>query len=176
MATPEPIACNFERHAGQILDIFNEAIVNSTALYDYQPRTMESMKKWFEAKRAGAFPVIGFEDTDGRLMGFASFGKFRDYPAYKYTVEHSVYVRSDLRGKGLGSALLDGIVAEAERWGAHAVIGAIDADNTASIALHESHGFAEVGRLPQVGFKFGRWLNLVFYQRTLASPANPIDG
>lgn len=80
------VQCTHERHAAAILDIFNDAIVNSTALYDYQPRTTQNMVSWFEAKRAGGFPVIGIEDAQGRLLGFCSWGGFRAYPAYKYTI------------------------------------------------------------------------------------------
>lgn len=80
------VQCTYENHAAAILDIFNDAIINSTALYDYQPRTMESMKLWFEAKRAGGLPVIGLEDAQGQLLGFCSWGSFRAYPAYKYTI------------------------------------------------------------------------------------------
>jgi L-amino acid N-acyltransferase len=86
------IPCDQQKHAAQILAIFNEAIANSTALYDYKPRTMESMASWFEAKAKGKYPVIGVENEEGELMGFASYGTFRAWPAYKYSVEHSVYV------------------------------------------------------------------------------------
>ncbi len=170
------IECTLERHGDAILQIFNEAIANSTALYDYKPRTRESMVGWFAAKVAGNFPVIGIEDASGQLLGFASFGAFRAYPAYKYTVEHSVYVHSDHRGKGFGKLLLRQIVDEAGLFGAHAVIGAIDAENEASLKLHESLGFVRVGTMPQVGFKFGRWLDLALVQITLPTPQNPTDG
>ena len=171
------VTCTHERHAGAILDIFNEAIVNSTALYDYAPRTPESMEAWFEAKRKGGFPVIGIEDGQGRLLGFGSYGGFRAYPAYKYTVEHSVYVHPGHRGRGLGLQLMNLLIAEARRRGdVHAIIGAIDAANEGSIALHRRLGFEHVGQMPQVGFKFGRWLDLAFYQLTLETPLNPVDG
>ncbi len=170
------VDCTIERHGDAILEIFNEAIANSTALYDYKPRTRESMVGWFEAKAAGGFPVIGLEDAAGVLIGFASFGAFRPHPAYKYSVEHSVYVHHAHRGRGLGRVLLARIIEEAEAFGAHAVIGAIDAENEASLTLHESLGFARVGTLPQVGFKFGRWLDLAFMQKVLAGPASPVDG
>ena len=92
------LQCNHERHADAILAIFNEAIANSTALYDYKPRTPEMMATWFETKAKGNFPVIGIENDSGELMGFASYGTFRAFPAYKYTVEHSVYVDTRFRG------------------------------------------------------------------------------
>lgn len=170
------VRCDFERHADAILAIFNEAIVNSTALYDYQPRTPQSMVSWFDAKRAGNFPVIGVEDADGGLLAFASYGTFRGWPAYKYTVEHSVYVHKDHRGQGLGRMVLRELIAAARRNDVHAMIGGIDATNAGSIALHERLGFKHAGTLPQVGFKFGRWLDLAFYQLLLDTPADPCDG
>ena len=171
------VQCTHERHAAAILEIFNDAIVNSTALYDYQPRTAQNMASWCEAKRAGNWPVIGIEDGQGQLLGFCSWGSFRAYPAYKYTVEHSVYVHPGHRGRGLGLQLMNLLIAEARRRGdVHAIIGAIDAANEGSIALHRRLGFEHVGQMPQVGFKFGRWLDLAFYQLTLETPLNPVDG
>lgn len=170
------VACTFERHADAILEIFNEAILNSTALYDYKPRTAQSMVAWFDAKRAGGFPVIGVEDGAGTLLAFGSYGTFRAWPAYKYTVEHSVYVHKDHRGRGLGRTVMQELIAAARQNELHAMMGGIDATNTGSIALHEQLGFKHVGTLPQVGFKFGRWLDLAFYQLLLDTPAHPVDG
>ena len=170
------VPCTFERHAPAILDILNDAIVHSTALYDYQPRQMQNMVTWFEAKRAGNFPVIGIEDAQGKLLAFGSYGTFRAFPAYKYTVEHSVYVHKDHRGHGLGAQIMQALVAAAREQDLHAMVGAIDASNAGSIALHERLGFKPVGTLPQVGFKFGRWLDLAFYQLLLDTPAQPVDG
>jgi L-amino acid N-acyltransferase len=170
------IQCEQQRHAAQILSIFNEAIVNSTALYDYKPRTPEMMQAWFEAKAKGSFPVIGVEGDGGELMGFASFGTFRAFPAYKYTAEHSVYVDTRFRGRGVGRRLLEAVIEAARAQDYHVLIGAIDASNQPSRVLHERLGFTHCGTLRQVGFKFGRWLDLVFYQLILATPLQPIDG
>ncbi|MDE2391924.1 MAG: N-acetyltransferase [Rhodospirillales bacterium] len=170
------VECTFERHAAPILDIFNDAILTSTALYDYKPRSTENMVAWFQAKAEGGFPVIGIEAEAGALMAFGSYGSFRAWPAYKYSVEHSVYVHKAHRGKGLGRVVLEQLIAAAQKNDLHAIIGAIDATNTASIALHERLGFMHVGSLPQVGFKFGKWLDLVFYQLLLNTPRNPVDG
>jgi L-amino acid N-acyltransferase len=170
------VTCTEERHAGAILDIFNEAIVNSTALYDYKPRTPESMVGWFTTKRSMGFPVIGLEGDAGELLGFASYGTFRAWPAYKYSVEHSIYIHHTQRGRGLGRVLLDAIVAAAREREVHTLIGGIDASNAASIALHMSRGFEHAGTIRQAGFKFGRWLDLAFYQRILDTPAQPVDG
>ncbi len=168
--------CTEALHAPAILAILNHAIVTSTALYDYEPRTLATMAIWFAAKRAGDFPVIGAFDDGGQLLGFASYGAFRAFPAYKYTVEHSVYVHHAQRGKGLGKALMNAVIAQAQAQGKHVMVGAIDAANSASLQLHAELGFERVGTMPQVGFKFGRWLDLALVQRVLATPEQPIDG
>jgi phosphinothricin acetyltransferase len=170
------IRCDAGRHSAPILGIFNEAIANSTALYDYKPRAAESMVGWFEAKTRGRYPVIGIEDDAGTLVGFGSYGAFRAWPAYKYTVEHSIYIESRFRGRGHGRALLEALVTAATEQDYHVMVGGIDASNAASIRLHESLGFTHSGTVRQAGFKFGRWLDLAFYQRILATPAAPVDG
>ena len=162
--------------AAAILDIFNDAIVNTTALYDYVPRPPEAMVAWFETKQRGGYPVIGVEAADGTLLAFGSWGVFRDRPAYKYTVEHSVYVHKDHRGHGLGRLVMRQLTQAARQAGVHALVGAIDAHNAGSVALHEGLGFRLVGNMPQVGFKFGRWLDLALYQLLLDTPAHPVDG
>lgn len=170
------VDCTHDRHGAAILDILNEAIVTSTALYDYRPRPLAAMAAWFTAKAQGNFPVIGIEDAAGTLLAFGSFGTFRAFPAYKYTVEHSVYVHKDHRGRGLGAVVMQALIAAAHDRQLHALVGAIDATNEGSIALHRRMGFQHVGTLPQVGFKFGRWLDLAFWQLTLETPTAPVDG
>lgn len=170
------VSCEAARHSGAILAILNDAIVNSTALYDYQPRTPQNMVNWFEGKSNGRYPVIGVENDSGELMGFASYGSFRGWPAYKYTVEHSVYVDARFRGQGVGRALLKAIIAAAEQQDYHVMVGGIDAANAVSIRLHQSLGFQSCGIVRHAGFKFGRWLDLAFYQLILKTPAAPVDG
>lgn len=172
------IDCHEAEHAPAILAILNEAIVNSTALYDYHPRPLVAMSAWFATKRAGHFPVLGWVDPQGELLGFASYGPFRAFPAYKYTVEHSVYVRSDCRGQGLGRVLLQALIARAQSEAAgqkvHTLVGCIDAANLTSIALHTSLGFTHCGTIQQAGFKFDRWLDAAFYQLILPTPSQPV--
>ena len=162
-----------EEHLPEIREIFNEAILHSTALYDYKPRTIDTMKSWYTEKHNGNYPVIGVFDHQNILLGFASYGTFRSRPAYKYTVEHSVYVRSDQRGKGIGTLLLKEIVKIAQEQDYHVLVGGIDASNLESIRLHEKEGFVFNGIIRESGYKVGRWLDLEFYQLILKTPLNP---
>jgi len=182
MTSPTPndevrlIDCSEAEHAPAILEILNEAILNSTALYDYVPRAPEAMVSWFATKRVHGFPVVGAVDAAGKLLGFASWGTFRAFPAYKYTVEHSVYVHVDARGRGLGRLLIEELIRRAREAQLHVLVGCIDAANIASINLHQLLGFTHSGTFPQVGFKFGRWLDVAFYQLNLETPVQPEDG
>jgi L-amino acid N-acyltransferase len=159
----------------QILDIINHAILHTTALYDYDPRGIESMEAWFDTKRRGGFPVVGLFDSDRRLLGFGTYGTFRNWPAYKYSVEHSIYIKDGERGKGHGKRILESLVERAEAQGYHTLIAGIDSENTVSIRLHEKMGFNQSGTIRQAGYKFGRWLDLVFMQKILSTPRNPTD-
>ncbi|WP_336166311.1 GNAT family N-acetyltransferase [Acinetobacter sp. 161(2023)] len=170
------IDCNEAEHSGAILEILNEAIINSTALYDYLPRSEESMKNWFSVKRQNDFPVIGIVDETDKLLGFASWGTFRAFPAYKYTVEHSIYIHYEHRGCGLSKILMQELIQRAQDAELHVLIGCIDATNQASIGLHEKMGFIHAGTFKQVGFKFGQWLDAAFYQLNLNTPQQPVDG
>jgi len=170
------IDCNEAEYSRAILEILNEAIINSTALYDYLPRSEESMKNWFSVKRENGFPVIGIIDETNKLLGFASWGTFRAFPAYKYTVEHSIYIHHEHRGCGLSKILMQELIRRAQEAELHVLIGCIDATNQASIGLHEKMGFIHAGTFKQVGFKFGQWLDAAFYQLNLNTPQQPVDG
>lgn len=165
------IECGPE-HLESIRAIFNEAIENSTALYEYEPRSVAFMEAWWEAKQKGGYPVLGAVSDEGILAGFATYGPFRPHPAYQHTVEHSIYVESRFRSQGLGRLFLERLVAAAQGNGVHTMIGVIDAENTASIRLHERQGFEACGHLREVGYKFGRWLDVVLYSNHLS----PRDG
>jgi phosphinothricin acetyltransferase len=164
------------RHSQANLDILNEAIVYSTALYAYQQRTAADMTSWFDGKARHDYPVICAEADDGQLLGFATYGQFRERPAYKYTVEHSLYVDARCRGRGVGRVLLGAIIEAAGKQDYHVLVGGIDAANGASIKLHQKFGFMPCGIVRQAGFKFGRWLDLAFYQLILKTPVVPVDG
>lgn len=170
------VECTYERHANAILAIFNDAILTSTALYVYEPRDLAFMENWFLAKRNDGFPIVGIEAENGELMGFASYGAFRAWPAFKYSVEHSVYIASSHRGKGLGEALMRALIERARHAQVHILVGGIDAANSGSIAMHQKLGFHHAGTIKEAGFKFGRWLDLAFYQLVLDTPAQPVDG
>jgi len=170
------VTCTYEHHAASILAILNEAIVSSTALFDYEPRSPESMVEWFRIKAARQFPVVGAEAGDGTLLGFATYGTFRAWPAYKYSVEHSIYVHKAHRRRGVAHALMKHLIDLAVDQHYHTLVAGIDSGNAPSIALHERLGFAHVGTVRDAGFKFGRWLDLAFYQLLLPTPLEPRDG
>jgi len=169
------IACT-PAHLPAIRAIYNDAILHSTALYEYTPRSEAMMEEWFAVRQRDGVPVLGIEWEPGVLAGFVTWGPFRPRPAYKYSVEHSVYVDERFRGHGIGRQLLEAIVAEARRRDLHMLIAGIDATNVASIALHSSLGFRCCGTVREAGFKFGRWLDLEFWQLLLDTPEEPVDG
>jgi phosphinothricin acetyltransferase len=150
----------------EILAIYNEVIRNSTAVYSEVEFSPARGEAWFDAKTEQGFPLIAAHDATG-IVGFGTFGEFRAWPCYRYSVEHSVHVRSDRRGQGIGRALVLELIQRAAAMEKHVMIAGIDADNAASIGLHESLGFAAVGHFHEVGFKFGRWLDLVFLERAI---------
>jgi L-amino acid N-acyltransferase len=151
------------RDLPEILAIYNEVIRNSTAVYSEDEFTPARGLTWFDAKREHGFPLVVARDVSG-VAGFGSFGEFRAWPCYRHSVEHSVHVRADCRGQGIGRALVTELLGRAATMGKHVMIAGIDADNAVSIGLHRSLGFTAVGHFHEVGFKFGRWLDLVFMQ------------
>jgi L-amino acid N-acyltransferase len=162
---------------GQILAIYNEVIRNSTAVYSEVEFTTARGEQWFAAKADQGFPFLVAEEG-AEIVGFGTFGEFRAWPCYRHTVEHSLHVRADRRGRGVGKALLAALIERATLMHKHVMIAGIDADNAASIGLHRRSGFAEAGRFHEVGFKFGRWLDLVFLELRLseAAPPSPSSG
>lgn len=166
------IRCSKE-YSLPILSILNEEILNSTALYDYRPRDLDSMTAWFDVKQRNSFPVVGLIDDAGQLVAFGTYGTFRAWPAYKYTVEHSLYVHKDHRRKGYGKIVLRELIDNATRSEYHNLIAGIDSQNLSSKKLHEDFGFTHCGRIVQAGYKFSRWLDLDFYQLLLPTPDHP---
>jgi phosphinothricin acetyltransferase len=150
----------------RLLAIYNDIILHTTAVYDYEPHTPEMREQWFETKKQQGFPVFVAEE-EGSILGFSSIGPFRAWAAYKYSVENYVYVATEMRGKGIGKLLIPPLVEAAKELRLHTIIASVDATNEASLKLHKRFGFEEVAHFRQVGWKFERWLDLKFLQLIL---------
>jgi len=149
-----------------IIEIINDAILNSTALYDYNIRTLNTQEAIFEEKLQKGFPVIVAE-MNNEVVGFGYYSEFRFREAYKFTVEHSVYANKNAIGKGIGKLLLNELIERAKKQNLHTMIGVIDSENTNSIDFHKKFGFEEVGFIKESGYKFDRWLHSVLVQKML---------
>lgn len=147
-----------------LLAIYNDVIATSTAIYSYERVTLEDRTQWWRARVATGYPVL-VATNDSGVLGFSTFGDFRTWPGYRFTVEHSVHVRTDCRGQGVGRELVKALFPRATALGKHVMIAGVDAANEASIRFHERLGFQKSGHLREVGHKFDRWLDLVFLQR-----------
>ncbi len=157
-----------------ILEIYNAVIAHTTAAYVYEPHTLAMRQQWFADLKAGGWPVLVAEDA-GSITGFGCIGVFRSKPGYKYTGVHTVHVHEAHRRKGIGRALLKALIEEARRLELRTLVGAIDAENNVSLDLHRELGFIETARMPQVAWKFGRWLDLVLMQLMLPGPKDPTE-
>lgn len=151
-----------------ILEIYNHSIINTTAVYSYEPWSFKDIKNWFLTKKESGYAIL-VAVKEEKVSGFASFGLFRNWPAYKNSVEHSVHIHPDFRRQGLASMLINKIIIEAKLRKMHTLIGGVDANNKGSIQLHLNLGFKEVGHFKQVGYKFDNWLDLKFFQLILDS-------
>ena len=148
-----------EADLAAILDIYNDAVANTTAIWNDTEVDLANRQAWFAARQARGFPVLVAE-RGGIVEAYASYGDWRSFEGFRHTVEHSIYVRNGARGGGIGGRLLEALVALARGNGVHVMVGCIEAENAASIRLHEKLGFRIVGRFSEVGEKFGRWLDL----------------
>jgi phosphinothricin acetyltransferase len=151
-----------------ILDIYNEAVRNTTASYEYDPQTIEQRAAWFEDHHRHKYAIFVAAEPARRVVGWSSLSRFHARAGYRFTTENSVYVAADCRNRGIGKLLLEPLIEAARARGLKAIIAAIDAENTASIRLHERFGFERVGHFKQVGFKFNRWLDVVYMERLIA--------
>lgn len=147
--------------------IYNEAVINTTASYDYEPATLENRTQWFEQHQQFGLPVLVAVDETGAIVGFGALSKFRDKIGYQYTVEHSVYVEKSHYRQGIGRLIVLTLIDAACALGKHIIIGGVDGSNEASVRLHEALGFEKVAHFKQVGYKFDRWLDVIFFQRVL---------
>ncbi len=156
-----------------ILEIHNDAVKTLAAIWTDNLETLEDRQNWFDNRLADGLPVIVAEDDSGAVLGYGSYGPFREKSGYNKTMEHSVYITPQSRGNGAGSALLEELIKLARQGGYHVLVGAIDSENKGSIGLHERYGFKVTGELPQVGFKFGRWLDLTLMTLILNNDPAP---
>jgi phosphinothricin acetyltransferase len=153
-----------------IMEIYNDAVASTTAIWNETTVDAANRAAWIAARQGQGYPVLVAtvdQGETGRVLGYASFGPWRPFDGYRHTVEHSVYVRRDARGSGLGTALLAALVERARAQGMHVMVAGIEAGNAVSIAMHRKLGFVQTGLMPEVGTKFGRWLDLAFLQLTL---------
>jgi L-amino acid N-acyltransferase len=167
-ACPAPvrIAEAIETDLPGLVAIYNDVIATSTAIYSYLPVTLEERRQWWQARSAQGLPLLIARDASG-VLGFSTFGDFRAWPGYRFTVEISVHIRADARGRSIGTQLVQALVPRAAALGKHVMIAGVDAANTASIRFHERLGFERAAVLREVGYKFDRWLDLVFLQRRI---------
>ena len=154
-------------------DIFNDAVLNTTAIWMDNVVDLANRQAWFAARAQQGYPILVAENAADEVVGYASFGDWRPFDGFCHTVEHSVYIRADQRGKGLGPQLLTALIERAKACDKHVMVAAIESGNAASIGLHQRLGFAITGQMPQVGTKFGRWLDLTFMQLILNPGAEP---
>lgn len=145
-----------------IASIYNHAVVHSAAIWTDHTVDTEERKAWMEQRQSSGYPVIVITDPQGNVAGYASYGEWSAKEGYRYTVEHSVYIRQDFRGQGAGRLLMNELISLAVAQGLHVMVAAIESENVASIALHRSLGFTGEVKIPEVGTKFGRWLDLTF--------------
>jgi len=162
-----------ESDAEIIAEIYNDAVLNTTAIWNENRIDVANRIAWINSRQQAGFPVIVATDKDDTVLGYASYGDWRPWDGYRHTVEHSVYVHKDVRGKGAGAALMQGLIQLAREAGKHVMVAAIESENAASIALHKKLGFIESGRMTEVGTKFGRWLDLTFLQLHLDDRKRP---
>ena len=161
------VPADFERHAAHILALLNDAVVNTTWVYDCEPHPESFMREYFDRHAAENRPVLAAESDDGVFLGFASCGSFRPHQAYRHSEEHSVYVVPSARRQGVGSALLMRLEDECRVRGIHTLVGVIDSENLPSIGLHRKCGYVHAGTVREAGWKFGRWLTIEYYQKIL---------
>jgi phosphinothricin acetyltransferase len=166
MAAAPTLADATEADLPALVAIYNEVIATSTAVYSSDPVTLADRREWWRTRTAQGYPVLVAHDSHG-VCGFSTFGDFRAWPGYRFTVEHTVHVRADGRSRGVGTQLVQALFPRAAALGKHVMIAGVDAANAASIRFHERLGFTQSGRLREVGYKFDRWLDLVFLQRHL---------
>jgi phosphinothricin acetyltransferase len=152
-----------------ITSIYNDIIKTSTAVYSEEPVSLENRMDWWQSRRAQGYPVLVATEREA-VTGFASFGDFRAWPGYRFSVEHTVHIDSSWRGRGVGGALVRNLILRAQEMGKHVMIGGVDGENKHSLHFHQKLGFEQVAHFRQIGYKFDRFLDLIFVQYWLTPP------
>lgn len=152
-----------------ILEIYNDAVLKTTASYDYEPRTLSHRQEWFDEHQRIGFPIFVAVEA-GRVIGWSALNRYHDRAGYRFTSENSIYIAEDCRGRGVGALLLAPLIESAKKLGLRAIIAAIDGENEASLRLHRRFGFETVGHFKKVGYKFNRWLDVIYMELLLPDP------
>jgi len=152
-----------EKDIPEILEIINYEILNSTVIYDYEERSFAQQLEWFQNKEKKNMPVLVAEKEE-QVAGYATFGIFRPWAAYQFSIEHSIYVHKEARGLGIGEKLMKELLQIAKERKYHTIIAGVDGSNEGSYRFHKKFGFKEIGRFNQIGYKFDKWLDLIFMQ------------
>ena len=153
-----------------ILAIYNDAVLTTTATYDYEPRSLEHRQSWFEDHKKSGFPIFVAVDDRDEIVGWSALNRYHDRKGYRFTSENSIYIAADYRGQGIGKLLLAPLIESAKRLGLRAIIAVIDGQNEPSVRLHARFGFEHVGLFKSVGYKFDRWLDVVYMELLLPEP------
>lgn len=167
-----PIRDALVKDAGPIAGIYNQAVRDTVAIWNDSEVDVANRRAWIADRQVAGYPVLVLEEG-GEVIGYASYGPYRPFDGYKYSVEHSVYVRPEHHGRGYGRLLMEALIERARKGKVHVMIGGIAAENEGSLVLHKKLGFVETGRMPEVGQKFGRWLDLVFMQLQVDNRREP---
>jgi phosphinothricin acetyltransferase len=150
-----------------ILDIYNDAVLNTTASADYEPRSLQSRYDWFDEHKLDGYPIFVATNEAGEVVGWSSLSRYKERIGYRYTTENSIYIHPQWRGKGIGKLLMPPLIEGARTMGLHAIVAGISADNTASMNLHALFGFVEVAHYKETIYKFGQWLDVVYMEKLL---------
>jgi L-amino acid N-acyltransferase len=170
MNTPCALRPATESDLVAINDIYNHYVLHSTCTYQEEPEPLDGRRKWF-SHHGDKYPVI-VAATEGHVVGWGSLSAFHERSAFRRTVENSIYVHHQHHRRGIGSLLLQDLIVRARSLGYRAIIAGIDGEQTASVALHAKFHFEKVGHLKQVGFKFGRWLDVIYMELCLDANHN----
>lgn len=150
-----------------ILDIYNDAVLNTTASADYAPHSLEARYDWLAEHQREGFPVYAALNDAGEVVGWSSLSRFKERRGYRFSAEDSIYIHPQWRGQGIGKLLLPPLIAAARTMGLHVIVAGISGDNAASLKLHAAFGFEKVAHFKEIVYKFDKWLDLVYMELVL---------